>query len=241
VRGNDRIKAWIKCLVIVVWMPVAVKAQSCPPADQRSDGAESSTLHGTLVHFDELREWLGVKLDQSACGEKVVQLVFTGQRAREVDAYRGCEVTVTGKLYEPATGYYSARLAMQNADVKAAPSCHPQAVQPDPSKVAVPADLTSYEASITVDYRGKGRVAAKAWRIEGAAALEPVQAYVSYELNGAADVLHFNCAGGFEVTNVHQTPKGAEPVSEGYFETTGLNDLSGVNKLEFRCEKKSIK
>src|SRR5579862_2624621 len=125
-------------------MPVAAKAQSCPPADQRSDGAESSTLHGTLVHFDELREWLGLKLDQPACGEEIVGLVFTVRRAREVDALRGCGVTVEGKLYAPFSAYYSAPLVIQDADVRPDESCHPQAVQPDPLKVAVPTDLTSY-------------------------------------------------------------------------------------------------
>jgi hypothetical protein len=227
--------------MIVAWMPIVVRAQSCPQDNHLGDAAESSTLHGTLVHFDELREWLGVKLDHPACGEEIVGLVFTVRRAREVDAYRGCEVTVTGKLYEPATGYYSARLAMQNADVKAAPSCHPQAVQPDPLKVAVPADLTSYQVSIVVDFRGKGHTEATVWRAGSEREkLMPTAAYLTFGLNGSAELLHFSCRVGFAVRDVIQKPAADhEAIDEGVYETAMLKDLGGVNRVGFRCEKKS--
>lgn len=229
-------------LFITLLISAAAEAESCPPS-QTENAPEISTLHGKLNRFGELRNWLGIELDQPACGEKIVQLVFkSGDRNREVEALRGCEVTASGKLYEPVTGYYSAKLAIFDPDVKADASCHPQPVEPDPSKADIPADLRSYRASIVVDFRGKGRTKARAWRGQDEQnALRPTTAFVTYMLNGSGEVLHFNCRDGFAVKTIRQMPKGDAPVDEGYFETTDLKDLNGVNKIEFSCEKKSEK
>ena len=56
---------------------VTVNAQTFPPRDQQrglEEASRPSVLHGTLLVHDELRQWLGIKLDRPACGQKEVEL-----------------------------------------------------------------------------------------------------------------------------------------------------------------------
>ena len=130
-----------------------VHGQTCPVQD-RGEAAKPSILQGSLLFHEEIREWIGLKLDQPACGQTEVQLVFSKQEAwREAKSLRGRRVTATGQLYESPTGYYSAEIAISNAALKPDSKCHPSAVE-EPSTVPISADVKAYGASITVDYRG---------------------------------------------------------------------------------------
>jgi hypothetical protein len=149
-------------------------------------------------------------------------------------------VTAIGKLYYGETGYYSAKLAMSIESLRPGASCRPRPLEPDPAKANVPADLRSYQASITVDYRGKGRVTVEVWTDEKRrVSLKPWQAYVDYRLNGAADVVYFGCREGFEWRDANQVPKSSRGVSNGSDSNRAsalLNDSVSPNVVTFTCE-----
>jgi hypothetical protein len=112
-----------------------MRGQTCPGHSEHGlDNAQRpSVLHGILLVHDEIRKWIGLKLDQPACGQTEVQLVFSKAGAwREAEALRGCIVTATGKLYDSPTGYYSTGIAVSNAALKPDPSCRPSPVREDP-------------------------------------------------------------------------------------------------------------
>jgi hypothetical protein len=140
-------------------------AQSCPPTDGSvADAPEASVLHGTLVYHDDLRQWLGFKLDRPACRETEIELVFSNSAGwREAKSFRGCGLTIRGKLYEGVTGYYSTEVAIEDAALKPDPSCHPFPVEPDPALVPIPANVKSFHVSISTDYRGIGHVHIQVW------------------------------------------------------------------------------
>jgi hypothetical protein len=225
----------------ILYLASTVSAQSCPDADT-GVAANSSVLRGTLTYHDELRKWLGLRLDHPECGEKEVELILAKpDEQRRAKALRGCSVTATGELYYGETGYYSAKLAIAIESLKPDASCRPRPLEPDPAKVSVPADLRSYRASITVDYRGKGRVTVEVWTDETRrVSLKPWQAYVEYLLNGAADVMYFGCGEGFEWRGVNQIPKSSRGVrneSDSNRASALLNDSVSPNVVTFTCER----
>jgi len=183
------------------------RAESCPT--HTGEASEESILHGRLLYHDDLRQWLGVKLDQVACGQREIQLVFADSGAlRKAKALRGCAVTVNGKLYESPTGYYSAPLAMSDARLSPDPSCHPSPVDPDLSIVSIPQDVRTYNVSITIDYHGKGHVQVRVWRDQKKQIpLNPWQAYAHYLLTGGQDFIWFGCRAGFRLSRVALSPR----------------------------------
>lgn len=225
--------------------------QSCPaPGQHGGSGAASgpSTLHGNLVFHDELRQWLGLKLDRPTCGQTDIQLIFVDAKAwRSAASFRGCAITLTGTLFYAPTGYFSAEMAVSLPALKPDSSCHPFPVEPDPTTTPIPLDLKRFGASITVDYRGNGHVSVRVWESANKQALQPWEAFVHYHLiqgkhynlTGAEDVIWFGCRGDFRISDLKQTPQAPngfiqnEPDSPG----TVLQDVHGVNRVEFGCEK----
>jgi hypothetical protein len=222
----------------------AVNAQTCPPHDDhgREKALSPSVLHGTLLFHDDLRQWIGIKLDRPACGQTEVQLVFSKADAwREAETLRGCTVTATGELFDSPTGYYSAELAISDATLKPGPSCHPSPVRPDPYAVPIPPNVKSYHASISVDYRGKGHVNVKVWHGDDKPVpLAPWQAYISYTLTGGQDVIWFDCQKGFRINDITQTPENPNGIFNDEPNLTGtvLQDMNGANMVRFSCQKK---
>ena len=187
----------------ILWMATAAHAQKCPDATTgMADGA--SALHGTVVYHDELRQWLSLKLDRAACGEKEVELVFSDSaKWKHAKSLRGCKATAIGELYPGVTGYYSAPLAVSVRELKPDASCHPEAVEPDPAASGISPDIQQYFASITVDYRGKGHASVEVWKDRARSApLKPWGAYVNFRLNGGGDVIYFGCREGFKKSSV---------------------------------------
>jgi hypothetical protein len=226
--------------VVTFWMATAAHAQKCPDATS-GEAAGKSALHGTVVYHDDLRQWLGLKLDRAACGEKEVQLVFPDAGTeRHAKSLRGCKATAIGELYPGVTGYYSAPLAVSVEELKPDASCHPVAVEPDPAASGIPPDIQQYFASITVDYRGKGHVSVEVWKDRARSApLKPWGAYVNYLFNSAADVIYVGCREGFRWKDVTQIPKTSKGPVEGSEDDAGvvLDDSVSPNVITFSCEK----
>lgn len=197
----------------------------------------ASVLHGTVVYHDELRQWLGLTLEVPVCKQSELQLVFSKpdewSRAKSL---RGCKVTITGKIYEGVTGYYSANLAVKNPQLEPDASCRRFPPEPDPSVSPIPSGLDHWRASITVDYRGKGHVNVRVWRNENfGTVLKPSQAFVHYMLNGAAEVVWFGCRKGFRVQGISQNPKGPSGLEAGENSGAALQNLEGLNTITFSC------
>jgi hypothetical protein len=160
---------------------------------------------------------------------------------RRAESFRECTVTVSGKLYESPTGYYSADMAISGPELKPDLSCHPHPVKPDPTAARVPTDLRTFHASATVDYRGKGHVEIKVWKDqEKQVLLEPWQAYVSFMLTGGGDLARFGCREGYLLKNIEQVPRSSSEILEDIPNLAGasLEDQEGVNTITFQCEKK---
>lgn len=222
---------------------IAVNAQTCPTEDEHGlrEAARPSVLHGTLLLHDDLRHWLGIKLERPVCGQAEVELVFfkAGRRI-EAETLRGCNVTATGKLYYTPTGYYSAAMAISDATLKPDPSCHPFPVEPDPSAIPVPPTVKAYHASISVDYRGEGHIDVTVWQGDDKRVpLTPWQAYVSYALNGALVVIWFDCQKDFRIKDITQTPHNPNGFFQDEPHGTALQDMNGMNVVKFTCQRKS--
>jgi hypothetical protein len=218
-------------------------AQTCPTAadsEQGRDASRSSLLHGQMAYHDDLRQWLGLKLDKRACGQGEIQLVFADATAwRKAEALRGCSLTVDGKIFDSPTGYYSAKLAMSDPMLHTDSSCHPFPVKPDLSTAPIPPSVRLYQVSITVDYRGKGHVGIHVSDGQnGAMPLEPSQAYAHYMLTGSADVIWFGCRKEFQLEHVTQRPAGSEILSQGDDAGAALRDMQGSNTITYSCQRK---
>lgn len=221
----------------------ATRAQVCPP--QNGDAIEASgvsVLHGMLLLHDELRQWLGLKLDRKACGQTEIELVFsTSEDWGKAETLLGCAISASGRLYDSPTGYYATDMAISNAILKPDASCHASAVKPDPSAAPIPPTVTAYHASITVDYRGKGHVNVSVRQGDNKAApLAPWQAYVNYMLTGGQDIVRFDCQKGFQIGDIKQTPTNPNGLLDDVPNLSGaaLQDLNGINTIEFACQKK---
>jgi hypothetical protein len=221
---------------------LVANAQTCPKEDQHGGGEASkpSTLHGTLLLHDDLRHWLGIKLERPACGQTEVELVFSNvQGRRKAETLGGCKVDVNGKMFYSPTGYYSAAVAISDPTVKPDPACHPHPLETDPSSVHIPTAVGAYHASITVDYRGKGHVDIKVWQGDDKSALlAPWQAYITYGLTGALDVIWFDCQNDFRIKDITQTPPNPDGSPEGEPTSTVLHDMNGTNVIKFSCQRK---
>jgi hypothetical protein len=231
-------------LAAALLVTVTVKAQTCPPQDQEHGLAEASrpsVLHGTLLVHDELRQWLGIKLDRPACGQKEVELVYSKAEGwRKAEALRGCTLTATGKLYDSPTGYYSADIAISDPILKPDPSCHAFPVKPDPYAVPIPPGVTEYQVSITVDYRSKGHIDVRVRQSDDKRVLlKPWQAYVNNTLTGSMDVIWFDCPNDFRIQGISQTPENPNGMFDDEPTGTVLQDLKGSNVIKFSCKKES--
>ncbi len=215
-------------------------AQSCPTQDAAGQHAasESSVLHGTLAHHDELRTWLGIKLDQPACGETEIQLTFaTSDALREAETLRNCGVTATGVLFLAPTAHYSAAMAIENPKLEPDESCRPLPLEPDPSKAAVPPDLRAYYVLITIDTRGKGHTDVRVSSDPDAReTLSPWQAYAHFSLNGGGDLLWFGCREGFSPDDAFKNRPSTPDYPRRLDSDLGIGlDVDAVNTVKFVC------
>ncbi len=231
-------------LALLLSSATAICAQSCPVGDS-PDAKEASHLHGVLQYHDELREWIGLHLDRPACGERVVQLVFldrdSGLRWRQAKALGGCGVTVTGTLYQPSTGYYSAALAISDPKLEPDASCHPRPLDPDISKAQPLKGLSAYHASIIVEFAGAGHITVTAWQDDPKhTPLQPWQAYVHKTLTGSGELMWVECGEEFAVAQVTRTPPAKEDdiVDDPALGFGVSLDTSTMNVIALDCRRK---
>ena len=237
--------AMTRLLVLMVCLSTSVVGQACPTgaeAQQGLEAAEPSTLHGQLIYHDDLRQWSSLRPDRPVCGQDEIQLIFSDAAAgRRAEAMRGCSLTVKGKIFNSPTGYYSTELAMSNPTLDADSNCRPFPVQPDLSKVSVPRSVGHYRVLITVDFRGKGHVSVRVTDgSSGSNALEPWQAYAHFMLNGAADVIWFECQEDFQLEDAKQQPPGAAIDAGGDDAGAALQNMNGANTITYSCRRKRL-
>jgi hypothetical protein len=222
-------------------LPIAVTGQSCPQGDA-GEAVQPSTLRGTIAYHNDLRGWIGLKLQEPACGQHELQLVFfDGDQFRLVKALSGCKVTATGKIYEGLTGYYSAHFAIQNPEIKPDSLCRSSAVEPDLYAQPIAPGVNAWRATITVDYRGKGQINVNVQTLDKSPrTLTPWQPYVHYMLTGGADVIWFSCRAGFRMSDIVVSPASEISSLDEADETKGasLRNMSGLNTATFRCSRR---
>jgi hypothetical protein len=196
---------------------LAAVPQKCPT--ETSDVAASIT--GTLEYHPGAYAWYGVRTAQPVCGEKIIQIGFSNSaQFRESHQWTGCQVTVTGSLMVPVTGYWTASLGMTEAQVKPETSCKSNTPLPNYASEPVPASLKVYR--VTAIYEPKTTIfTAEAREIPSGKLLTPWQRYASDSGNGARDILRMSCADGFVASN----PTGG---SKLLFPLTTDDDLNAI-------------
>ncbi len=230
---------WILVIASLLTLARGAVAQACPQSLEEAKA--SSTLHGTLIYHNELRQWLGLKLDKETCGEEEIELVFLeAGNWRQAEALRNCQVTVIGILYYGLTGYYSAGMAISDPMVAPDVSCNPFPVKPDLATMPKKANIKRFTAQIVVDYKGAGSVKVRVWEDEQKKAeLAPWEPYLSYMITGGRDVIWFHCADSFEISHIEQAPK----PKDGWFQDdpnmAGTVLPGEVNTITFTCEREA--
>src|ERR1700722_4873803 len=125
-------------LLILLFASSHIFAQDCPKATPDGPLLDSAPrkLTGKVVFHNDLRQWLSLELDAPVCGSKQIQLVeFDEGDSHSFEVFRGCRVTVSGKLGIPGTGYYSAELYQEVTEIQPGADCVRQPAFPDYSKV----------------------------------------------------------------------------------------------------------
>jgi len=229
--------AIFRYLLALLMLSAAAAEQTCPSGGN-PDAPRPATLHGTLQYHDELRHWIGITLNSSVCGQREIQLVFPNdQKLRLAGTLNRCKVTVIGNIFESPTGYYSAPLAVGDPALTPDVTCHPAPLMSDPSTVPIPAGLSQYRASITVDYKGKGHVSVRVWG-DGPTwdDLTPWQAYVSYMLTGGADIIRLECNKQFRVEDVALDGQSQSKILHDIPGSSGaILDTTRSNTISFTC------
>jgi hypothetical protein len=237
-------------LYVAILCSIAIhspQAQSCPKENPSGPSipSVSRTLSGTIVYHNALRQWIGLRLDASTCGQSEIELIpdFSGDDQRNEDqrkhleTLRGCRATVTGTLDLAPTGYYSTDIFQSVDKAVPDPSCIPQPPVPDFSSAKPNPAIHRYQAKLTVSSLGEGSIRGEA-RSNGRL-LTPWQAYVHQFLTGGF-VLYGSCADGFQISHVSGSP--AANVSQiDYQAAMGADLEKGVQSatMTFTCTRES--
>jgi len=193
-------------------LPVA--GQSCPSADGKNpNAAASSTLSGTVRLHEGTRPWIGIALGEPACGVREIELAFgTREDWIRTKSLQGCKVTATGIISESVTVYYSAELNLFNPGVVPDHSCKPAPVEADAISHTLPAGLSSYRATVSIDVGHNLPLKGKVWTVDGKVLLSPSwQAYAQPSLNGEKD-LDLQCHEGFTLQSFSSNPPNAAAI-----------------------------
>ncbi|HXB62795.1 MAG TPA: hypothetical protein VNU94_08110 [Acidobacteriaceae bacterium] len=188
---------WI--LIFLTLGMQTLSAQNCP-ADS-GELTTPSSLQGTIAYHHELRDWIGLKLQQPACGQNEIQLTFSDTAGyKHAETLRGCSVAVTGSLDESPTGYYSTDFFIVDSYIEPAPNCQPQPPIVYPSASKIPASIKSYSVTATIPADNEP-IRIRARRTDqDKAFLSPGEAYIQTRLTGGY-VLYALCANGFTTTS----------------------------------------
>ena len=230
---RDRLHMRLLPLFLLL-MARLLHAQSCPPADGKSpDAPAASVLHGTIMLHPGVRPWLGLFLEQPACGNNEIELAFAEHDSwTQATRLNHCGAMVKGLLSESLTAYYSADLNIFNPQITADSSCRLLPAGPDVSRRPAPTDLKTYRATVFVDtlhdkpLRGKVSTEGKP--------LQPWRAYVKTSLNAEKD-LDLSCRDGFKLASFKGSGSQAE-LFDTYTARLDANDKAPAS-LTITCHR----
>lgn len=175
-------------------------AQSCPAGDNIA-APESSLLRGTLRYHDVTRPWLGLAMQQPACGAQEIELVFSGDGWRAAKRMRGCGVTVEGRILESPTTYYATDLNLMDAAITPDPGCRLLPADPDYEALRIPEGVGSYRLTVFIDVRANKPLRGGVVGTGGTTgSLRPWRAYATLMLNGEED-LTVGCRDGYDLVS----------------------------------------
>jgi hypothetical protein len=229
-------------LTLTLSLIVHASAQICPLDDGSLNPGKPTTLTGIIRYHNVLREWIGLQLKPTVCGQKELQLTFiegdTSLRYRQAMSLSGCKVKVTGAMEIPVTSYYSGALYIADGKIDPAPSCHPKKVPPDLSKSPIQNDVQNYQATISVDLGKNAPMKVFVQRTDGKTeTLKPWQAYIEADLNGNHSVWT-SCRQGFHVETAQTLVHGHREKAKNFLNenTPGLvASDSGPSSITITC------
>lgn len=187
-------------IILLAGTILRAQPQQCPTETKDVP----TSIAGTLEYHPGVYAWYGVLPAQPVCGQKVIQAGFdSSAEFREAHQFIGCEVTVTGNLSLPTTGYWSAPLGITDAHVQPGKTCKQGQPLPDYSAVPIPAAVRRYK--VVASYDPKTEIfSAQAFDAAGKP-LSPWQAYTSDLGNGSRDLQRMFCADGFVASDPKDT------------------------------------
>ncbi len=184
-------------MIFLASATVWASPQKCPTEDTRVP----ASITGTLEYHPGVYAWYGVHPPEPVCGQKVIQVGFSERAAfRETHRFIGCEVTATGNLFVPDTGYWSTSLGVSDAHIQPGSACKQGDPLPDYSAIPVPSSVRSYKVAATYD-PNTFDFSAQVHDAPSGKLLAPWQQYVSDVGNGARDLQRLYCAEGFVASN----------------------------------------
>lgn len=170
--------------------------QKCPT--ETTDVPASIT--GTLEYHPGVYAWYGIRPAQLVCGQKIIQIGLSDSAAfREAHRFVGCEVTATGNLFVPDTGYWSTPLGITDAHIQPGNTCQQDDPLPDYSAVPIPSTVQHYKVVATYNPKTFA-FSAQAHDAASGKPLSPWQTYASDTGNGARDLQRMFCAEGFQAS-----------------------------------------
>jgi hypothetical protein len=193
-------------LVFAPFGTARASGQECPRWSSLGPSTPSKvrTLEGQLIFHNDIRGWFELHLDKHQCGKVSIQLVSGNEKAKSLELLRGCRIRSTGTIDFSLTGYYSADLFQDVANVEPVGKCVMQPLFPDYSRIKPDGRVSAYTVDMHIDYR-RGDHPLE-FKVQSAGReLRPWQAYANYELTGGY-VLYGRCAEGFVVDKVYGTP-----------------------------------
>lgn len=188
-------------LIVLAGSTFPAQPQQCPTETKDVP----ASVNGTLDYHPGVYAWYGLHPAQPVCGQKVLQVgLDSPAEFREAHRFVGCEVTVSGNLLLPATGYWSVPLGVVDARIRADKTCKQGQPLPDYSAIPIPSTLKRYK--IIASYDPKTEIfSAQAYDISSGKSLSPWQAYASDSGNGGRDLQRMFCAEGFVASDPRDT------------------------------------
>jgi hypothetical protein len=187
-------------LVLLLLASSALRAQpqKCPTDDSLNLPV---SITGTLEYHSGVYAWYGVRPIQPLCDQKVIQLGLADSAAfRDAHRFIGCEVTATGNLFVPITGYWSTPLGITDAHLQPGKSCKPGDPLPDYAAIPIPSTLRRYKVVAAYDPKTE-TFSAQAFDASTGKPLTPWQTYAADAGNGARDLQRMFCAEGFSASD----------------------------------------
>ncbi|MGC2163789.1 MAG: hypothetical protein WA634_17925 [Silvibacterium sp.] len=170
--------------------------QKCPTETTTAP----ASVTGTLEYHPGVYAWYGIRPAQPVCEQKIIQVGLSDRAAfREAHRFVGCEVTATGNLFVPDTGYWSVPLGITDAHIQPSKACKQGDPLPDYSAVPIPSSVQRYKVVATYNPKTFD-FSAQVHDASSGKSLSPWQTYATDTGNGARDLQRMFCAEGFQTS-----------------------------------------